>query len=156
MKTNADDSLFPLPLLLLPHHFTLFLHLNGIFWNSRTLLLFPLLFHSHLLPHSRTFLPSFHFLSFIKEMNCNCFEYIHACASIYTLTFLCSIGFAYMHFSFSCIGNHSTTSPNAHHHHRHCQNIYLYQMPSTACSTKMHARTHWLKERKMRTSQHSI
>lgn len=44
MKTNADDSLFPLPLLLLPHHFTLFLHLNAIFWNSRTLFSFAIPF----------------------------------------------------------------------------------------------------------------
>lgn len=40
--TFSSSSL--LVLLLLPHHFTLFLHLNAIFWNSRTLFSFAILF----------------------------------------------------------------------------------------------------------------
>lgn len=94
MKTNADDSLFSLPLWMQSF--------------ETHPLCFSLLFYSHLLPHSRPFLPSFYFLSLIKEksMNCNCFEYTTCvCIDLHTdIPLFHWFFFAFM--QFSCIGKH--------------------------------------------------
>lgn len=117
-------------LLLLLLFFFPFLHLNTIFWNSRTLFFFfSILFAPPPLTLVHFSLRSiFSFSEKRKKYELQLFLNKCACASIYTLTFLCSIDFACIHFS--CIGKHThtthmytrigqcnnSTSPNAHHH----------------------------------------